>query len=87
VSIGAIAYHPGIAKGICQEHSGEGVEDSAPVDYGAGTNHGLFETIYRSNRYQPPFDELPWMFASPVRDSGFSVEFLINLALLSDLPS
>ena len=60
VSADAIAYHAGMATGICREHNGEGVEDSARVDYGRGPTMDVCETLYRSRGYQPPFDDLPW---------------------------
>ena len=48
-----------MAKGIYRERNGEGVSDSARVDYGAH-RIDVPEARYRANGFEPPFDDLPW---------------------------
>jgi hypothetical protein len=48
-----------MAQGICKIVNGWGNQDSAWIRYSDGKTLEITEDRYRTNGYQPPFEDLP----------------------------
>jgi hypothetical protein len=49
-----------MAKGLCRVKDGWATQDSVWVEYDDGSRMEVPEEQYRSQGYQPPFDNLPF---------------------------